>query len=82
MKINELTVKQHKDLRQLWMIYGNNGPKHSNGNHKFIQHILEHTNYEIEPWSSMITSKLTTECIEAVNKVLDIEYFKINYESI
>jgi anti-sigma factor ChrR (cupin superfamily) len=41
MKI-ELTQEQRTKLERLWFVYGNNGPKHSHHNHRFIQNILEH----------------------------------------
>ena len=37
MKVEE---KQSK-ISYLWFLYGNNGRKHTHGNHKFIQRILE-----------------------------------------
>lgn len=36
-----LTKEQRRALEELWFEYGNGGPKHTHGNHKFIQGILE-----------------------------------------
>lgn len=40
---NKLTITeaQRKFLEDLWFIWGNGGPKHTVGNHKFIQSIIE-----------------------------------------
>ncbi len=37
----ELTSNQRAKLEDLWMIYGNNGPKGTHANHRFLQCILE-----------------------------------------
>jgi len=31
-----------RKIERLWFVYGNNGPKHSDMGHKFIQGIVEH----------------------------------------
>jgi len=36
-----LTQEQKKKLELLWFVYGNYGKKHSDGNHRFIQNLLE-----------------------------------------
>ena len=35
-----MTPKQKNAIELLWFVYGNNGPKHTTGNHKFLQNIL------------------------------------------
>jgi len=36
-----LTIERKKRLKKLWFTYGNNGPKHTKGNHRLIQLFLE-----------------------------------------
>jgi hypothetical protein len=77
-----LTEDQKKGLMKLWFIYGNRGKKHSHGNHRFIQCILEHGEDEREFYRNMDlsrmvkagvdpnTQKITQECIDKVDEVL------------
>lgn len=37
----KLTQAQRKALEKLWFVYGNNGPKHTRANHRFVQCFLE-----------------------------------------
>lgn len=36
-----LTLERKRRLEKLWFIYGNNGKKHTKGNHRMIQLFLE-----------------------------------------
>jgi len=51
-------------LQDLWFIYGNNGKKHTDGNHKFIQRLIE-GNGDMRKFY-----KPTKECIDEVDKVM------------
>lgn len=55
---------KRKKLEKLWFIYGNNGPKHTHANHRFIQCWLEEGTDERAFFGP------TEECIKAVDKVL------------
>ncbi len=37
-----ITPDQRRALERIWFTYGNGGPKHTHGNHRFIQTFLEH----------------------------------------
>jgi len=37
MKLMKITEEFQEQLKELWFIYGNHGPKHSMMNHRFIQ---------------------------------------------
>lgn len=68
-----LTDTQKKELERLWFIYGNGHEKHTLGNHKFIQGLLEsHEDYR-KPYSKRVAAIhcLTHECITEVDKILD-----------
>ena len=65
---------KHK-LINLWFTYGNGGPKHSGGDHKFIQRHVEHienntqwTKTEKKQWKSFY--KPSQECYLAIQKLL------------
>lgn len=75
-----LTVAQRKELNNLWFIYGNKGKKHTHGNHRFIQNILERGKDERQLYVYDVRAKeknvyniygaLTKECIDEVDKIL------------
>jgi hypothetical protein len=65
---------KHK-LSNLWFVYGNGGPKSTNGNHKFIQRLVEHTergtNWTEQEWKQNKNFyKPTKECLEAVTALV------------
>lgn len=62
--IRQLTQEQIKQLDKLWFIYGNYGPKHHDGGHRFIQVLLEH-NEDARDWYGP-----SDECIDAVDAIL------------
>ena len=70
-----ITEKETKDLHFLWMIYGNSGKKHTHGNHRFIQDILERGEFDTESFTSSVYQErkqaITEECYEAVIKILN-----------
>lgn len=37
----ELDISQRRALTKLWFIYGNNGSRHTDAGHKFIQRLLD-----------------------------------------
>lgn len=60
-----LTNSQREALEDIWFIYGNNGPKSTRPQHKFIQAILEvgkdfRRYYDVSP-----------ECIDEVDRILN-----------
>jgi hypothetical protein len=76
-----LTGEQRYKLEKLWMVYGNQGKKHTHHNHRFIQNILEHGNDTEDFYkeadkklpkghTSFITMELTEECISEVRRIL------------
>lgn len=62
----KLTESEKKELEKLWFIFGNNGQKHTQENHKFIQSLLQGKNHRkfYNP---------TRECVEAVSEIIDLE---------
>jgi hypothetical protein len=79
-----LMDEQRKKLTHLWLhVYGNNGPKHTHHNHRFIQNFLEHGEdteaFYRKANKSRIkkagidwkTVGLTDECVRAVREVLN-----------
>ncbi len=68
-----LTINQKSELERLWFIYGNGGKKHTLGNHKFIQCLLEsNEDYrKLYVKSPAVLYKLTSECQIEVDKILD-----------
>lgn len=60
-----MNIIDRERLIDLWFIYGNRGTKHTKGNHKFIQSILEHGEYrpDYQP---------TDECKEAVDELVEV----------
>lgn len=75
-------ASQIQDLEKLWYTYGNQGPKHSIGNHKWIQKLIFEPDSNPEQALSYYQEKfpndggnshtkmITQECIQAVNQVL------------
>ena len=53
-------------LQKLWFVFGNRGPKHTMGNHKFIQRLLD----KDPPEDHREFYDPTNECIKAVDKIL------------
>lgn len=68
----ELDAAQRRKLERLWMYFGNNGPKHTHGNHYFIQGILEKAKWDTE-WN-----KVSGECQLKVIDVLGFDPEKEN----
>jgi plasmid stabilization system protein ParE len=65
-----LTPEQRKKLGDLWYVYGNNGPRHTQGNHKWIQTILRLQMDHREMY------KPSEVCIQTVDEVLKTEEIK------
>lgn len=63
-----LTQEQREKLERLWFVYGNHGPQMTNGNHSFIQGLLERGQDE-RPLKQRGYIP-TAECERAVDKVL------------
>ena len=55
-----------KKLEQLWFIFGNNRPKHTMDNHKFIQRHIEGKSHKAKYY------KPTEECKKAVRKIIKL----------
>lgn len=68
-----LTSEQKNKLQKLWFIYGNGHEKHTLGNHKFIQRLLEtnEDNRKLYVNGNSVLNKLTSECQLEVDKILD-----------
>lgn len=68
-----ITEAQKAELQKLWFIYGNNGAKSTLGNHRFIQNLIESCEdyRKLYVNGNSVLNKLTSECILAVDKVLD-----------
>lgn len=62
--ILDLSDEQTRKLDDLWFTYGNNGPKHTDGNHKFIQRFLD------AQQDQRAFYRPTAECIQAVDHIL------------
>ncbi len=60
----QLTKSQKKKLEDIWFVYGNRGPKHSERGHKFIQRFLD-MGYDLRS-----LYKPPKEVIEAVDDIL------------
>ena len=58
-----ITPEQINQLNNVWFIYGNNGLKHTHGNHKFIQHVLQGSDYRK-------LYKPTKKCMKVVDNIL------------
>ena len=67
-----LTDEQRKALNKLWHIYGNHGKKVTHCNHRFIQNFLEHGEDTREFYLSSTKNDLTKECIDEVDKILNL----------
>jgi hypothetical protein len=68
----ELTGEQLYELERLWFYYGNNRPKHTPGNHRFIQSLYEH-GIDLRPLRDKLSSP-TPECEAAVEKILSGQF--------
>ncbi|HMG82792.1 MAG TPA: hypothetical protein VK559_07135 [Ferruginibacter sp.] len=68
-----LTDTQKKQLEKLWFIYGNGHKKHTLGNHRFIQRLLECNDDARKLFvnGNSVLNKLTSECQLEVDKILD-----------
>jgi hypothetical protein len=56
--------KQRERLRDLWFVFGNHGPNHTPGNHKFVQALLT------DERDLRDFYRPTQECLEAVEEVM------------
>ena len=67
---------QRKALERLWFVFGNHGPKHTWGNHKFIQILIERGEDDREffrqPARITTHKPLTKECETAVDEILQV----------
>ncbi len=61
----KLTQAHRQALEKLWFVYGNNGPKHTRANHRFVQCFLENG----EDRRGMF--KPSPELCEAVNAIME-----------
>ena len=52
-------------LGSLWFVFGNNGPAHTPGNHKYIQRIVEGNDHLADLYDA------TEQCKDAVRRVTD-----------
>lgn len=68
-----LTSEQKSELEKLWFIYGNGHQKHTLGNHKFIQNLIENNDYHSKFYlnTTQITNCLSRECLQKVDEILD-----------
>ena len=72
----KLNKTQRKRLEDLWFVYGNRGAKHTWGNHRFIQELLQSgmDDREFLQRPNRLKLKeyqpLTDECIAAVDRIL------------
>lgn len=62
-----LTESQRIQLNKIWFLYGNYGQKHTDGNHKFIQRLLDSNTYEFEFYKKTISK----ECKNIVDSILE-----------
>ena len=59
-----IDAAQRRKLEKIWFVFGNDGTKSSDSNHKFIQRILDAgVDYRLHYHPSQ-------DCIEAVDKIL------------
>lgn len=74
MNMITLSTQKRKSLEKLWFLYGNGGGKHTHGNHKFIQCILEHgedlREFYRRPGRVLDWKPVTKECETAVDAIL------------
>jgi hypothetical protein len=71
----KLTPEQRKKLEAMWFTFGNNGKKHTWGNHKWIQGILERGEddrnfFKRAPERMPSWLPISSECEQEVDKVL------------
>lgn len=66
----QLTTIQRKRLQKLWFIYGNDGPKHTHYNHRYIQNLLEHGEDSEELYRQQEAEALTDECVGKVKEII------------
>ena len=66
------TSKQLIKLRGMWFVYGNNGKKCTNGNHKMLQRLVEEErdSLEILEQSIKFYDDITAECFYETFKTL------------
>jgi len=57
-KFNLECEKKYSRLFNLWMIYGNNGIKHTNTGHYFIQEVIEHNFVDWKGWNKKLHPEL------------------------
>ena len=67
-----ITRPQKHFLEDLWFVWGNNGPKHSMDNHKFIQGILERGDYDTKFFSP------AQPLVQAVDSILSSQVRREN----
>jgi len=54
----QLNDEGYSRLAKLWMIFGNNGIKHTNAGHYFIQEIIEHNFVDWKCWHKKLHKDL------------------------
>ena len=66
------TSKQLLKIRRMWFEYGNNGKKHTNGNHKMLQRLVEQERDSLEILEESIRfyDDITAECLYDTFKTL------------
>jgi len=72
-KLVEPSFTQRKFLEDLWFIWGNNGLQHTMSNHKFIQGILEHGEYDAKFY------KPDRSLVSIVDSILGSEVRRISH---
>lgn len=79
-----LTEERWEQLHDLWFVFGNHGKKHSHGNHRLIQDLVEKRkigdnvekqltdDFEIYSREARIPSykPATTECYDKIKEIL------------
>lgn len=70
-----ISADQHRALQRLWFIFGNNGHKHSAGNHYFIQRLLDSAKDTRTVYRP--SHNLTSECINAVDAIIKPQHTSV-----
>ena len=70
----EISTEQIKALNKIWSIYGNNGFRHTHGNHRFIQNLIEHGEDSRNDYPD-----LSKQCEDNVDAILYGDFEYLNY---